>query len=52
MLLNFTCKNFKSFRDGFSFNMVPEKRMKELDYSILSERIGKKDEKALSAFGR
>jgi len=49
MLLNFTCKNFKSFRDGFSFNMVPEKRMKELDYSILSERIGKKDEKALSA---
>lgn len=49
MLLNFTCKNFKSFRNGFYFNMVPEKRMKELDYSILSERIGKKDEKALSA---
>ena len=40
MLLNFSCKNFKSFRDGFQFNMIPEKRMKELDYSILAENVG------------
>lgn len=49
MLLNFSCNNFKSFKDGFSFNMIPEARMKELDYSILSDAIGKKKEKALSA---
>ena len=49
MLLNFTCDNFKSFRDGFQFNMVPEKRMTELHYSILSEEIARKKEKALSA---
>lgn len=40
MLLNFSCDNFKSFRDGFQFNMIPEKRMKELDYSILAENVG------------
>lgn len=40
MLLNFSCNNFKSFRDGFQFNMIPEKRMKELDYSILAENVG------------
>lgn len=49
MLLNFTCENFKSFRDGFQFNMVPEKRMNELAYSILSEEIAGRKETALSA---
>ena len=49
MLLNFTCDNFKSFRDGFQFNMVPEKRMTELDYSVLTEEIAGKKETGLSA---
>lgn len=49
MLLNFSCDNFKSFRDGFQFNMIPEKRMTELDYSILSEEIAGQKESGLSA---
>ncbi len=49
MLLNFSCDNFKSFQDGFHFNMVPEKRMTELDYSILSEEISGQKETGLSA---
>ena len=49
MLLNFACDNFKSFRDGFQFNMIPEKRMTELDYSILAEEIAGQKETGLSA---
>ena len=49
MLLNFSCNNFKSFRDGFQFNMIPEKRMTELDYSVLTEKTAVKREKGLSA---
>ena len=49
MLLNFACDNFKSFRDGFQFNMVPEKRMTELEYSVLTEEIAGKKETGLSA---
>lgn len=49
MLLNFTCYNFKSFRDGFPFNMVPEGRMKELDYSIFTETVAGKTVRGLSA---
>lgn len=49
MLLSFRCKNFKSFQEGFDFNMVPESRMTEIKYSILTECIGKQDVNALSA---
>ena len=49
MLLKFRCDNFKAFRDGFEFNMVPEKRMTELNYSILKEQIGKRKVNALSS---
>lgn len=49
MLLNFACDNFKSFRDGFQFNMIPEKRMTELDYSILAVEIAGQKELGLSA---
>lgn len=49
MLLTFRCDNFKAFCNGFDFNMVPEKRMKELNYSILKEKIGRRTFKALSA---
>jgi len=49
MLLNFACENFKSFRDGFQFNMIPEKRMTELDYSIITEKTAEQTETGLSA---
>lgn len=39
MLLNFSCDNFKCFRDGFNFNMTAENRMKDLSYSLLKEEI-------------
>lgn len=48
MLLNFSCENFKSFSDGFEFNMIPEKRMGELSYSILHETVNGKEENAVS----
>ena len=37
MLLSFSCKNFKSFSKEAVLNMVPEKRLSELRYSILDE---------------
>lgn len=49
MLLNFSCDNFKAFRNGFQFNLIPEKRLTELDYSILKEEIAGKNETGLSA---
>lgn len=49
MLLYFKCGNFKSFRDSFMFSMEPEKRMTELDYSILQEAVGENKIQALSA---
>lgn len=49
MLLNFKCRNFKSFKEGFEFQMEPESRMTELRYSILEEQINKKKIQALSA---
>ena len=49
MLLHFACDNFKSFRDGFQLNMIPEKRMTELDYSILEEEIAGQKMTGLSA---
>ena len=49
MLLKFSCDNFKSFRDGFELNMVPEKRMTELGYSILKKTVNEKEETAVSA---
>lgn len=48
MLINFSCNNFKSFRDGFVFNMRPEKKMKELDYSLLQEDVSGKSVDGLS----
>ena len=48
MLLNFACENFKSFCDGFDFNMIPENRMSELKYSILKKNVNGKEEKAIS----
>lgn len=47
MLLKFSCDNFKSFRDGFNFDMLPNLRMNELRDSIISEKIGRKSIKVL-----
>lgn len=48
MLLNFKCKNFKAFQEGFEFDMQPNTRLTELKYSLLSEKITESEEKALS----
>ena len=49
MLLSFKCCSFRSFREGFEFNMIPERRMTELGHSILKEEIAGREETALSA---
>lgn len=41
MLLQFCASNYKSFKDEFVFSMIPAKRLTGLDYSILTEEIGK-----------
>ena len=48
MLLEFHCKNFKAFQEGFDFEMRPNARLTELKYSLLEETIGNKEIKALS----
>ena len=48
MLLSFSCKNFKSFSKEAVLNMVPEKRLSELRYSILDENANGRKNSALS----
>ena len=47
MLLEFKCKNFRSFKDELCFSMIPYSRQKGLDYSIQKTKIGKNDYKSL-----
>ena len=49
MLLEFQAKNYKSFCDGFIFSMIPAPKQKGLDYSILTEKIGRIVYKGLSS---
>ncbi|MFA5546780.1 MAG: ATP-binding protein [Sphaerochaetaceae bacterium] len=49
MLLEFKMKNYKSFKDECLFSMKVAPKQKGLDYSILSEKIGRKVHKALSS---
>lgn len=49
MLLGFYANNYRSFKDGFSFSMMPAPKQKGLDYSILKEEIEGKNYKALSS---
>lgn len=49
MLLSFRCDNFKSFRDGFVFDMQPKKGLTDLSYSVLKERIAGKKISAISS---
>lgn len=48
MLLSFSCKNFKSFSKEAVLNMIPEKRLSELRYSILDENVNGRKISALS----
>lgn len=49
MLIDFKAGNFKSFRNGFDFSMLSNNRLGDLRYSILEERIGRRNIKALSS---
>ena len=47
MLMEFTTKNYKSFKNKMVFTMVPAPKQKGLDYSILNKKIGSKVYKGL-----
>lgn len=47
MLLEFRATNYKSFKDKLVFSMIPAKKQKDLEYSILHEKIGRKTYKGL-----
>jgi len=49
MLLEFKMKNYKSFKDECVCSMKVAPKQKGLDYSILSEKIGRNVHKALSS---
>lgn len=49
MLLEFRTKNFKSFKNEIEFKMTPAPKIKGIDYSVLHQRINKKEFKALPA---
>jgi len=47
MLLEFRAKNYKSFKDELVFSMIPAPKQKGLDYSVLTQKAGSKNYKAL-----
>ena len=47
MLLKFSVKNYKSFKDEMIFSMEPAAKQKDLNYSVLSQKAGKKAYKGL-----
>lgn len=47
MLLEFKFKNYKSFVEETTFSMMPAPKQTGLDYSVLKEKIGTKNHKAL-----
>ena len=49
MLLEFKTKNYKSFVEETSFNMVAAPKQKGLDYSLCTEKIKGKTIKGLSS---
>ncbi len=49
MLLEFTIRNYKSFKDACTFSMKVAPKQKGLDYSILSEKIGRNVYKGVSS---
>lgn len=49
MLLEFKIKNYKSFVEETVFSMFPAPKQKDLEYSILKEKVGGNEYKALSS---
>ena len=47
MLLEFKFKNYKSFVEETTFSMMPAPKQTGLDYSVLKEKVGTKNHKAL-----
>ena len=47
MLLEFKCKNYRSFKEELCFSMKPHTHQKGLDYSIQETKIGSKIHKSL-----
>lgn len=47
MLLDFSVENYKSFLENAQFSMTPAPKQHGLDYSILKEKVGKKNIKGL-----
>ena len=47
MLLEFKMKNFKSFKEEVNFKMIPAQKIKDIEYSLISKKIGEKEIKAL-----
>ena len=47
MLLDFSVENYKSFLGNAQFSMIPAPKQHGLDYSILKEKVGKKNVKGL-----
>ena len=42
MLLEFKFKNFKTFQKETLFSMTPANKIKDIEYSVLKTKIGKK----------
>lgn len=49
MLLDFKFKNFKTFQEETLFSMTPAQKIKDIEYSVLKAKIGKKEYKGLSS---
>jgi AAA15 family ATPase/GTPase len=49
MLLEFKVKNFKTFADEVVFSMTPAKKIQDIKYSVLKQKIANKEYKALSS---
>jgi len=49
MLLEFSVSNFKSFKEKAVFSMIPAPKIKDLEYSIIKEKIAGKTHKVLSS---
>lgn len=49
MLLEFRFKNFKTFQEETLFSMTPAQKIKDIEYSVLKTKIGKKEYKGLSS---
>ena len=43
MLLEFKAENYRLFRDGFQFSMIPDYAKKDLNYSLLSSHISNEE---------